>query len=87
MKRKYKKIKLWIEWNNDDASDALVNMLNKNGVSGVEVDNDVDVINYHSTGIKHEHTVFRICVGDDYPVWSLLTDIATHPGVYSVGEI
>ncbi|MBQ7646209.1 MAG: hypothetical protein IJS94_02965 [Clostridia bacterium] len=87
MKRKHKLISLWIEWKDEDASDALIKMLINNGACLIEVDNDVDIESYHSPGIKNEHTVFRIRVGDDYPIWSLLTDIATHPGVYSVGEI
>ena len=87
MKRKLKLIKLWIEWNDEDVSEALADMLIKNGAQGVEVDTDVDIEDYPLPGIKREHTVFRVCVGDDFPVWRLLSDIAMHSSVFSVGEI
>ena len=84
-KRRYVTVR--VLWNDGDASESVVSLLLKNGARGVEIDRDVDVEDQPSPGIMREDTVFRIRLGGGYQVWQLLTDIATHPGVFSAGEI
>ena len=87
IRRKRRIVSLWIEWNDDDLSESLADTLVRNGARGVVIDTDVDIEDYSFPGIKHEHTVFRVGVEEDYPVWRLLSDVAAFNGVFSVGEI
>ena len=87
MRKNKRWISLYIEWKEEDQTDALYKMLFDKGICDIEIDEDVDIEDYPFPGIKHEHTVFRLFVGDDFPVWRILTDVAMHPGVFSVGEI
>ena len=87
MRRKRKSVTLWVEWRGNEQAESLVRMLIGCGVRGVEIDRDVDVESFHSFGIKREHTVFRVLLGSDCLLDRLLTEVAMHPGVFSVGEI
>ena len=85
--RKHRYVSLCVEWKEENEAEALVGMLLGGGVRGAEIDEDVDLEYAPSPGIKHEHTVLRLRVRRDYPVWRLLSDVAGHPAVFSVGEI
>ena len=85
--RKKQIVPILIEWNGGDLSEALADTLIRNGAYGVEIDCDADVEYCPSPKPKREHIVFRVGVGEDYPLWKLLSDVAAYPGVYSVGEI
>ena len=87
MRRKQRRLSLWVEWNDTDRSESLVRALSDKGIRGVEIDRDVDLESFPSSGIKREHTVLRVYLGRGYPAYRLLTDISTFPGVFSVGEL
>ena len=87
MKKRQRRVSLYVEWTNGDGSEALVRMLTGKGARGVEIDRDVDLESYPSPRIAREHTVLRISFGPRYSVSDALIDVATYPGVFSVGEM
>ena len=84
--RRKRLVSLLIEWDDNDLSEALADTLVRNGARGIVIDHDVDIEYHPSPKPKHEHSVIRVSVGENYPLWLLLSDIAAFPGVFSVGE-
>lgn len=87
IRRKQRRLSLWVEWNDTDRSESLVRALLAKGIRGVEIDRDVDLESFPSSGIKREHTVLRVSLKRDYPAFRLLAEVSMHPGVFSVGEL
>lgn len=88
MKKKTKKqeVSLNITWRENDDSNALAAMLINNGAKGVRIYEYPYLDDSDAAENDHKNTEFLIRSGDDYPLWQILADIATHPSVLSVGE-
>jgi len=85
MRRKV--VALYVEWEEDENKDAIRKLLLQYGSRMIGVDEETDIKCTPGSLFRHDNTVFRFSINRETPVHELLSAVAMHPSVYSVGEV
>ena len=80
-------VSLYVEWKEEADTDAVRSLLHPYGIRMVAIDHETDIRYTPGYLPRHDNTVFRFYIDREKPVHKLLSAVAMHPSVYSVGEL
>ena len=85
--RKKRCISLYVEWVSEEDLHSVRRLLEDIGAELCEIDEDVDLEDAPSLGIKRAHTVLRIRIERTRPSYEILTELIMLPCIRSISEM
>ena len=80
-------VSLYVEWEEAENTDAVRKLLLQYGTRMIGTDDETDIKPAPGHLPRRDNTIFRFYLNREVPVHELLSAVAMHPSVYSVGEI
>ena len=84
---RYRRLSFYVEWTDRKDISGICHLLLNSGAWYLSVDEEMDQQYIPGQSFLHEHTVFQFRVSRSTPVHEMLSSVASHPGVYSAGEL